>query len=996
MFVPMLAFVLAPMLAPEYSPQEPPVVPPIPEDPEAPQALGPIMEFKGAYPFDTQSVLEVTPDNTRAFLAEGAAITILDLTSLSGTPLEPAVIDRVPLENASPRALRYFEHPLSHEKFLFVAGGTMGLWRVSLCPAVMAVPPATPTECTCTGSGCDPYDRIQIDLVEDQASFQRKRCIDVTIVEGNQSSGNVPILCALFSARASTPMPFGPTEMRTYLLNQNGTIAPYQAPVYLGTALGLAPKAVGNSIVSDPGNPNAVYVSMGIAWLYKVDLSTTTLSASQHGMVPSGCPLSPCTSGEQMRDLAIVKTTLHGSVLYAALDYGRILEYQLGASTTTTAFTVSQPDPTGKYPSRIQAIPQGEKVLIALGLHRDPGTLADTSHIQTTGGWTGYGQSPGLPDPNNAPIGAGDSATIKEIRFYTRDLSLAPTLVPIGTRPFGGASWGSLVLRELSQTKFRSYVSPLLMAYDVEDPFGGSPVIISASVFTYEGDGLSTTDGTISVLNPQFTYFGVDGSSQAMFATENGDFQPVMHAALCDDFPGPGVPACIGDKIPNPFLYGSVQAVANWPDSDGQNEWFVSGGPMWRRVTTAENCTEVVNDLCTPTDPCGSAGPYWWRKHEEQIDDDMVPNVGWLLVKMVTGNIMGNPPSAATSGMHWWQLYSPATTGEKAEGHDYLNSQADPRTVLVGGVSQPRFIHCIRTGSNRGLKIFQTADIIASTAPTCGGTSPGHGEVVQTPPVLECETHVEIETLEGCKIRVPMPNGEFSTRPRSLFNNKSDVFQVTAPDGTHRWIIAVTQGWVASAPGLSQPDTCHWDDYFGRAMVAFYDITAPVPAPWPPAPTPGPLPPIRVGLSTNQGHAWAVKAKTYPSGDTYAIVADFAGKLLVFKVNFADLFDPTKSPYHASDALLPQAIYRFPGDPSDSLAANCIDLELDGDLLYCALGRAGLGIVDVSLPEDPVLVYLIDTPGLVEGLARRTINGKDQLVVGDTRCGMRLYGRPGE
>lgn len=78
------------------------------------------------------------------------------------------------------------------------------------------------------------------------------------------------------------------------------------------------------------------------------------------------------------------------------------------------------------------------------------------------------------------------------------------------------------------------------------------------------------------------------------------------------------------------------------------------------------------------------------------------------------------------------------------------------------------------------------------------------------------------------------------------------------------------------------------------------------------------------------------------------------------------------------------------------MPANCIDLELDGDLLYCALGRAGLGVVDIGNPTDPVLIHLIDTPGLVEGIAKRRINNRDQFVVGDTRCGMRLYGRVGE
>jgi hypothetical protein len=55
-----------------------------------------------------------------------------------------------------------------------------------------------------------------------------------------------------------------------------------------------------------------------------------------------------------------------------------------------------------------------------------------------------------------------------------------------------------------------------------------------------------------------------------------------------------------------------------------------------------------------------------------------------------------------------------------------------------------------------------------------------------------------------------------------------------------------------------------------------------------------------------------------------------------------------------------------------------------------------LGVVDIGNPLDPVLCYLIDTPGLVEGIVKRRINNKDQLVTSDTRCGMRLFGRVGE
>ena len=82
-------------------------------------------------------------------------------------------------------------------------------------------------------------------------------------------------------------------------------------------------------------------------------------------------------------------------------------------------------------------------------------------------------------------------------------------------------------------------------------------------------------------------------------------------------------------------------------------------------------------------------------------------------------------------------------------------------------------------------------------------------------------------------------------------------------------------------------------------------------------------------------------------------------------------------------------------DPHDGQRTNLIDLELDGDWLYCALGRAGLGIVDVSQPpttSPPVLCAVLDTPGLALGIAIRTLaGGQKQVVVGDSRGGVRVY-----
>ena len=74
-----------------------------------------------------------------------------------------------------------------------------------------------------------------------------------------------------------------------------------------------------------------------------------------------------------------------------------------------------------------------------------------------------------------------------------------------------------------------------------------------------------------------------------------------------------------------------------------------------------------------------------------------------------------------------------------------------------------------------------------------------------------------------------------------------------------------------------------------------------------------------------------------------------------------------------------------------------MDVELDGNFAYCALGRGGVAIVDILDPKVPFIVEILETSGVAEGITFRTDeNGKRQMVVGDIHSGLRLYGRPGE
>jgi hypothetical protein len=85
----------------------------------------------------------------------------------------------------------------------------------------------------------------------------------------------------------------------------------------------------------------------------------------------------------------------------------------------------------------------------------------------------------------------------------------------------------------------------------------------------------------------------------------------------------------------------------------------------------------------------------------------------------------------------------------------------------------------------------------------------------------------------------------------------------------------------------------------------------------------------------------------------------------------------------------------FPKDPHDGHLPNVIEMEIQGDYLYCALSRGGIGIVNISDPTTPILCEVIATPGLALGLAFRTFPGGEadvtQLIVGDSLCGIRVY-----
>jgi hypothetical protein len=240
----------------------------------APQGPLPIMEYKASYPYGEQLCNEVDHENKRAFVALGAAIAVLDVETL-GPPTTPPVIDYIEVPDVTPLSLLYFDHTFSggvFKRWLFIAGGSLGLASVELGDELFQSPPAPCTTCVTR----------YIDKVGSPSVFQYKRCVDVAVVEDSALTGG-PLLCALYGASNDTSKSsIGASVLRTYDLLPDGSAA-FVSEISLGGLGGVGhPDPVATAMVSDPLDPLNVYVAMGTAWLFRVNLVTGSVSQVDH------------------------------------------------------------------------------------------------------------------------------------------------------------------------------------------------------------------------------------------------------------------------------------------------------------------------------------------------------------------------------------------------------------------------------------------------------------------------------------------------------------------------------------------------------------------------------------------------------------------------------------------------------------------------------------------------------------------------------------------
>ena len=97
------------------------------------------------------------------------------------------------------------------------------------------------------------------------------------------------------------------------------------------------------------------------------------------------------------------------------------------------------------------------------------------------------------------------------------------------------------------------------------------------------------------------------------------------------------------------------------------------------------------------------------------------------------------------------------------------------------------------------------------------------------------------------------------------------------------------------------------------------------------------------------------------------VATKYQGVLIV------DLSDPTQ-PTQASRLALPR-----------TLEGNFVrDILVDGKRAYLSQGNSGVNIVDVSSPQSPVVLQVLDTPGFAKTMALHD----DLLFIADTHKGL--------
>lgn len=995
--------------------------------PCAPTAC-PITELIAAHTSGAPRCVAWSADGRIAFIATGAAVTILDVSA-------PAVyreLGVVETPDAAASALLLDELSEPGTPRLFMACDNLGLWVIDLCPALFA-----PTPAPCTNLAAR---RIDVAGVLPVA----KRCVDLAIVQNNATAGR-PVLCALFASLNNVHLPgIGPTELRTYKIEPVATpplTTAQQFPAYLSHTFVSAPtdnaKAVGSALASDPDDPSSLYVAVGAAGVYRIGLGTT--------LTESSLPLPNCVTcapgGDFIADVVLYDAPGSSTnVLYACSDELGLLEWVLPATAAPVVVSALKLNDPG-YPYRLAVSPAGPNQVIVFvsTSERSSYPAGAPAPYLTTGGWQALCTVPGFPVPYAMPSTPANFLNLLVRNFATRRTQLycnAETLI--------GATQSELGLWDIDIRRSSTDDWVALAA----SPFGGihigavhrSQNLVASLVSENYPVCFPAFDGNVAATDSRVVFFGVDetpggrletgilriattASGERHFETMSGT------QTLCGtaSVPPPiAVPGCVHE--PNPHRPESILGVAHWADAHGR-EWMLPG--MSTVLRHDVNCVALPGAAQTG-DPCASASLKWKR---EFLSPATSSRSAWAPTRM---DLAGGSLDLA-----WWQIPTPLDV-DPAYAAAVVDVEADFAGYQHSDISKFNgdVIIALRGASIFGLQVFRRDDLQAYVEGPAGvqtGNGDPKHDLVGNVRFHDVRTHVEFEypTLvpdplhpsammpggSPCESITFCPNGVELRNARGLLNSRSHTFRA---DG--KIVTAVAAGWVATSPApppSGQPSDCVWQAEYGRPLISLFDVTETMSAAFAEPEL------LRVGIpqlpAGETGSMWACSSKNFPSsqrrpaGTTYLYAADLSGKLWVFDVSPAvngigPLRPRASTPYLPANGpglpvlpstpiLRPVAVVDFGvlfPDAVDAHGPNCVDVEIIDQFAYCALGRAGVAVVQIqdtvtSAYMTPLVVCVLETPGIAVGLAQRVDeNGNDQLLVGDERCGIRLYARPGE
>lgn len=617
---------------------------------------------------------------------------------------------------------------------LFVAGGSLGLFALDLCPGLGTDAPGS----------CSP----PLEPVDDAGDAV---CTDLAVLRGHPQGD---LLLASYARH-------GGSELRAYDLSPPHAlraVVPFEAQENQALAVAV-----------DATRPTYAWVALGSAGLARVDLADLGLPVVGKGPRFDAEDQKALGKAARACDLAIA-----GGFLYAAVDRGGLVEVGLDAPWSPQMPTWYQPLDCGPgtktHAYRVSALVDDGRVLVAVATQAMTGQAFEGAPYSVLGSWDhklapGHvDEGPESPAPTCTPRlhlfarGPGDSCLATGLE------SVSPGPCPVAVLSQGVEAWRSLQLvsTPAGVRAFECHTNTFQVVSLGPDPFEAP--VERELLSTAQERSIAAIDGLVSRVDPDLVYLSGDTMGLPWLGiprvgaggTELAEIPGTT--ALCA-LPGPPPTWCnsanVAEDAPNPFVAGLLDG-AQWIDAaDPSREWFVVGKPrVFEQCSTACGWSD---QWCSPLWASQTGG------------EGARP--GWQVARM-------RPASSDAGGLElsWWQIDSPPdATGDR--GRNYLSATLDPRPGAP-------WLHLVRSGVRAGYLVCARAEVEQAALATCP-TANGRGQLLTGIAMHALDAHPELGSSGTC--------ADAALQELAL---RCEVFAVEAGAGT-RWVAAISAGYVA-------------------------------------------------------------------------------------------------------------------------------------------------------------------------------------------------------